>query len=79
MKGSVKQQWGKLTDDDLTYINGSQENLVGKLQERYGMAKEEAQKKADEFWKTSNQEDMRKPATGNYPSQQPTSQHTGKH
>lgn len=79
MKGSVKQQWGKLTDDDIAYINGSQENLVGKLQERYGMAKEEAQKKADEFWRTASQEDMRKPATGNYPSQQPTSQHAGKH
>ena len=35
MKGAVKQQWGKLTDDDLTQINGSQEKLEGIIQERY--------------------------------------------
>jgi uncharacterized protein YjbJ (UPF0337 family) len=49
VKGSVKQQWGKLTDDDLDVINGRQESLVGKLQERYGIAKEEAQKQADQW------------------------------
>jgi len=52
LKGSVKQQWGKLTDDDLMYINGKTESLVGKLQERYGYAKEEAQRRADEWLKT---------------------------
>jgi uncharacterized protein YjbJ (UPF0337 family) len=52
LKGSVKQQWGKLTDDDLMYINGKTESLIGKLQERYGYAKEEAQKRADEWLKT---------------------------
>jgi uncharacterized protein YjbJ (UPF0337 family) len=49
VKGSVKQQWGKLTEDDLDVINGQQESLVGKLQERYGIAKEEAQKQADQW------------------------------
>src|SRR5437588_5144292 len=49
VKGNVKQTWGKITDDDLDYIAGKRENLVGKLQERYGMAKEEAQKKADDW------------------------------
>jgi len=42
MKGSVKQQWGKLTDDDVTYIDGAQDKLVGRLQERYGVQREEA-------------------------------------
>ncbi len=45
MKGAAKQQWGKLTDDDLEVIAGKKDELVGKLQERYGMAREEAQKK----------------------------------
>jgi uncharacterized protein YjbJ (UPF0337 family) len=49
VKGRVKEQWGKLTDDDLTTINGQREQLAGKLQERYGMAKEEAEKQAKEF------------------------------
>jgi uncharacterized protein YjbJ (UPF0337 family) len=49
LKGSVKQQWGKLTDDDLDQIAGTRDRFVGKLQERYGLAKEEAQRKADEW------------------------------
>lgn len=56
MRGSVKQQWGKLTDDDLDYINGKQDQLIGKLQERYGIAREEAQRRADE-WLAANQAD----------------------
>jgi uncharacterized protein YjbJ (UPF0337 family) len=52
MKGAAKQQWGKLTDDDLQVIDGKRDTLIGKLQERYGMAKEEAQKKADEWLKS---------------------------
>jgi len=52
MKGSMKEQWGKLTDDDLTQINGQRDKLVGRLQERYGIAKEEAQRRADEWLKT---------------------------
>jgi uncharacterized protein YjbJ (UPF0337 family) len=44
MKGSVRKQWGKLTDDDLDVIAGERERLVGKIQERYGIAKEEADK-----------------------------------
>jgi len=44
VKGKVKEQWGKLTDDDLDVIGGEREKLVGKIQERYGIAKEEAEK-----------------------------------
>jgi uncharacterized protein YjbJ (UPF0337 family) len=40
---------GKLTDDDLTMINGKRDQLVGKLQERYGMAKDQAESQIDEF------------------------------
>ena len=56
LKGSVKEQWGKLTDDDLTQIAGNKDKLVGKMQERYGIAKEEAQKRADDWLKS--QRDM---------------------
>ncbi len=49
MKGSVKERWGKLTDDDLDVIDGQSEQLVGKIQERYGIVREEAQKQVDEW------------------------------
>jgi len=55
-KGSLRQKWGKLTDDDLNTIAGSREKFVGVMQERYGIAKEEAQKRADE-WVTSLREE----------------------
>jgi uncharacterized protein YjbJ (UPF0337 family) len=49
MKGSVKERWGKLTDDDLDVIDGKHEQLIGKIQERYGIAKDAAQKQVDEW------------------------------
>ena len=49
MKGSVKTKWGKLTDDDLDVINGQREQLIGKIQERYGIAKDEAQRQVDDW------------------------------
>lgn len=42
-KGAVKEQWGKLTDDDLLEIEGRRDQLVGKIQSRYGVTKEEAE------------------------------------
>ncbi len=42
LRGQVRTQWGKLTDDDLEQIAGRKDILAGKLQERYGIAKEEA-------------------------------------
>ena len=53
MKGSVKERWGKLTDDDVDIINGQHQQLVGTIQEKYGIAKEEAQREVDE-WMRSN-------------------------
>ncbi len=44
IKGAVKQQWGKLTDDDLAEINGSREKLAGKIQKNYGLARDEVEK-----------------------------------
>ncbi|MBO6940806.1 MAG: CsbD family protein [Deltaproteobacteria bacterium] len=49
VKGALRQKWGKLTDDDLETAAGSRQRLVGKIQERYGDAKEEAQQKIDRF------------------------------
>lgn len=45
--GKVKEKWGKLTEDDLTVINGKQDQLIGRIQERYGLAKDEAQKQVN--------------------------------
>lgn len=47
--GKVKAKWGKLTDDDLDVIAGKKEQLAGILQERYGYAKEQAEKELEEF------------------------------
>ena len=49
LKGKVKQKWGKLTDDELDQIEGHRDVLAGKLQERYGMAKDEADREVREF------------------------------
>lgn len=48
-KGNILEQWGKLTDDDLDVAAGRREQMVGKLQERYGIAKDEAERQMKEF------------------------------
>jgi uncharacterized protein YjbJ (UPF0337 family) len=60
LRGSVKQKWGKLTDNDLDYIAGKRDQFAGKLQERYGLAKEAAQKQADEWLKTQHEAESHK-------------------
>ena len=52
LKGKVKAQWGKLTDDDLAQINGNREQLEGKLQERYGYTKDQIRDQVDEWSRT---------------------------
>jgi uncharacterized protein YjbJ (UPF0337 family) len=47
--GEVKKQWGKLTDDELLEVNGDREVLAGKIQERYGIAKEHADRQIDKW------------------------------
>ena len=49
IKGEARTQWGKLTDDDLDQIEGNAEKMVGKLQERYGYARAEAEREVDSF------------------------------
>ncbi|MFG1433103.1 CsbD family protein [Xanthobacter sp. V2C-8] len=49
LSGQVKAQWGKLTDDDLTQIAGQREALEGKIQERYGLTKDEVKRQVDKF------------------------------
>jgi uncharacterized protein YjbJ (UPF0337 family) len=50
VKGKVKEQWGKLTDDDLDVIAGKQDQLEGRLQQRYGYAKDQAAKEVNDWY-----------------------------
>jgi uncharacterized protein YjbJ (UPF0337 family) len=50
IKGELKKKWGKLTDDDLTVINGKREQLEGRIQQRYGYAKDQAKKDVDDWY-----------------------------
>jgi uncharacterized protein YjbJ (UPF0337 family) len=49
MKGRAKQQWAKLTDDDLTFIDGKRDQLLGRIQERYGIGREVAESQIREW------------------------------
>jgi uncharacterized protein YjbJ (UPF0337 family) len=49
LKGDVKTKWGKLTDDDVHMLGGKKDSLVGKIVERYGILKEEAETQVDEW------------------------------
>jgi len=49
VQGEIKKQWGKLTDDDLAMVEGQQDKLVGLVQERYGYAREQAEREVDQF------------------------------
>ncbi|HVR67260.1 MAG TPA: CsbD family protein [Verrucomicrobiae bacterium] len=48
-KGKVKEQWGKLTDDDFKVLEGNRDQLIGSVQKRYGIEKEEAERQVNEF------------------------------
>jgi uncharacterized protein YjbJ (UPF0337 family) len=50
VKGKVRQQWGKLTDDDVEKIQGNAEMLIGKVQEHYGKTREEVEKDLDRWF-----------------------------
>lgn len=54
LKGSVKQRWGKLTDDDVSMMSGQKDQFIGKLQERYGITREQAMREADEWASAAN-------------------------
>jgi uncharacterized protein YjbJ (UPF0337 family) len=54
-KGKVKEQWGKLTDDELDRVEGRRDQLAGAIQKRYGIAKDEAERQVKEFEKSCDQ------------------------
>jgi len=49
LKGKVREQWGRLTDDDLDKAAGKRDQVLGKIQERYGIAKDEAERQLKDF------------------------------
>jgi uncharacterized protein YjbJ (UPF0337 family) len=49
IKGQAKEQWGKLTDDDLDRIEGKRDQLIGRVQQKYGIAKDEAEQQVKQF------------------------------
>jgi uncharacterized protein YjbJ (UPF0337 family) len=49
LSGKLKAQWGKLTDDDLAVVEGDREYLIGRIQERYGIARDEAERQLRDF------------------------------
>jgi uncharacterized protein YjbJ (UPF0337 family) len=51
VRGHIKSQWGRLTDEDLKVIGGKWDELVGKIRHHYGYAKERAEREVDEFLK----------------------------
>src|ERR1700726_4462848 len=53
-KGKIKEKWGQLTDDDLTTINGKRDQLEGKIQQRYGLAKDMVRKDVDDWLKAQD-------------------------
>ena len=56
VKGKVKEQWGKLTDDDIALVKGKRDQLAGKIQERYGIGKDEAERQLSD-WERNARDD----------------------
>lgn len=54
VKGAAQKQWGKLTDDDFAQARGNRDILAGKIKERYGVAKEDAERQLDDWLKKQN-------------------------
>jgi uncharacterized protein YjbJ (UPF0337 family) len=63
-KGKAREKWGKLTDNDWELIAGKKDQLVGRIQERYGISKDEAQKQADEWCRIQTKDEQEVHATG---------------
>ena len=57
-KGSVKEKWARLTDDDLAIINGKRDVLIGKIQERYGITRERAEEQVNEWKMPASREEQ---------------------
>ena len=63
ISGKAREKWGKLTDSDWQVVAGKKDQLVGRIQERYGIGKDEAAREADD-WATALQDDQTAPKTG---------------
>ena len=61
--GAARERWGKLTSSDWETMGGKKDQLVGRIQERYGLAKEEAEKQADEWSSALKENERRRHAT----------------
>ena len=55
LSGSAREQWGKFTEDDVQTLTGQKDQLVGKIQERYGIAKAEAEEQAEKWSRALNE------------------------
>jgi len=55
VKGEMRSRWGKLTDDDMTQVQGDAEKMLGKLQERYGYTREQAERELNDFLNSPKQ------------------------
>jgi len=64
LKRRVKEKWGKLTDDDLTVINGRRDKLEGKIQQRYGFASDYVRKEVDDWARWQPEKPSRLPSPG---------------
>ncbi|WP_367105009.1 CsbD family protein [uncultured Psychrobacter sp.] len=54
MKNSVKQKWSEMTDDDMDHVNGDRDRLVGRVQDRYGRSREDAEREVDDWRRDNN-------------------------
>jgi uncharacterized protein YjbJ (UPF0337 family) len=63
LTGQLKSEWGKLTDDDLKNVAGKRDQLIGKLQERYGVVKDDAEKQIDKWIAMLKSQPVEKPVT----------------
>ena len=59
LKGKLREQWGKLTDDEIEQVQGNSEQLIGKLQERYGRTREQAEQELDRWLRDYDQPQQR--------------------
>ncbi|TWO72634.1 CsbD family protein [Caenimonas sedimenti] len=67
LKGKVKEQWGKLTDDDLDVIAGRRDQLLGRIQQRHGLARDDAHKQVKQ-WEESHPDHRLEPSrAGDFP------------
>ncbi|HBP29911.1 MAG: CsbD family protein [Advenella sp.] len=54
IKGSIKEKWGDLTDDDIAQVNGNAQKMCGILQEKYGSSREDTEREVNDFWAEQN-------------------------